>query len=211
MDRPTDFEAILKQMFKAQQKQLASQNRLIEQMEERATTWDLSAVPKPPIPALVAEFNARFSDVSDINGVLDSLTAQDLVDRNQVVTFSEARAGRMKIGHGIVNIKEFFVMYAQAMFAKLGIWVWAPDLDAADDSLWNEACQISAIRIFRQWVAADAFVYMNINKKFTNDILLLERTYNHYVHYWIAQKYKQESKEEGANQAADDRKNVQTN
>ncbi|KAG0147274.1 hypothetical protein CROQUDRAFT_481208 [Cronartium quercuum f. sp. fusiforme G11] len=63
MDHPTDFEAILKQTFEAQQKQLASQNRLIKQMEERAAARDPAyedlqfkhvtfnaSQPKPTIP-----------------------------------------------------------------------------------------------------------------------------------------------------------------
>ncbi|KAG0139955.1 hypothetical protein CROQUDRAFT_693283 [Cronartium quercuum f. sp. fusiforme G11] len=115
----------------------------------------------------------------------------------------------MKIGKGIVNIKEFFILYSQAMLAKIGICHWGPDLDAADDTLWNKACQISAICIFQQWVSANAFAYMNINKRFTNDIGLLNHAYNHYVHYWIAQKYKQETKEEGKNVKDNAQKTIQ--
>ncbi|KAG0143491.1 hypothetical protein CROQUDRAFT_48720, partial [Cronartium quercuum f. sp. fusiforme G11] len=54
-----------------------------------------------------------------------------------------------------------------------------------------------------------AFIYMRINKKFTTNISLLERTYNHYVHYYMAGKYKREMKEEGKNQRDDERKKIQ--
>ncbi|KAG0147120.1 hypothetical protein CROQUDRAFT_91744, partial [Cronartium quercuum f. sp. fusiforme G11] len=166
-----------------------------------------SSVPKPPNPNLLIEFNSRFLEASEIHGVLDSPTAEDLVNKSKVKV---PAAKRVKIGGGnIVNIKEFFVLYTTAMFAKLGICEWGPDLDSSEDSLWNEACRISAIQIFHQWVVADAFAYMNINKKFINNILLLERTYNHYVHYWYGQKYRQEVKEAGKNQKDDERKNIQ--
>lgn len=171
---------------------------------------EVSAVPKPPDQSLLTEFNARFSESSDIEVVLDSTQSQDLVDKRQVRTLSGAK-GVTKVGPGLVNIKEFFVLYAQAMFAKIGIRVWGPDLDAPEDTLWNEACRISAIRIFRQWAISDAFVYMNINKSFVNNLLLLERTYNHYVHYYLAKKYKVEAKEEGKNQKDVDRKSMQCN
>ncbi|EGF97026.1 uncharacterized protein MELLADRAFT_70263 [Melampsora larici-populina 98AG31] len=170
--------------------------------------WGLtssSAVPKPPDPAHLAEFNSRFSQSSEIAGVLDSTSAKDLVDQNEVQV---PAADRVNVGGSIVNIKDFFVIYTKAMFAKLGIRQWCPDLESAEDTLWNEACRISALRIFRQWVAADAFAYMNINKAFINDILLLERTYNHYVHFLYGRKYRRELKEEGKNQKDDERKNT---
>ncbi|KAG0148813.1 hypothetical protein CROQUDRAFT_105533 [Cronartium quercuum f. sp. fusiforme G11] len=102
-----------------------------------------SSVPKPPNPNLLIEFNSRFSEASEIHGVLDSPTAEDLVNKSEVKV---PAAEHVKIGGGnIVNIKEFFVLYTTAMFAKLGIHEWGPDLDSSEDSLWNEACQISAI------------------------------------------------------------------
>lgn len=171
--------------------------------------WGLilaGAVPKAPEPALMEEFNARFSNVSDITGVLDSHSAKALIADQEVITLAEARHGRMKVGKGIINIKDFFLMFSRAMLAKLGIRVWCPDLDAPEDTMWNEACRISAIRIFRQWAIGEAFASMNINKAFVNDILLLEKTYNHYVFYVCADKYKKELKGEGTNKRADERK-----
>lgn len=176
--------------------------------------WGLilsGAVPKPPNPALLAEFNSRFRDISNINGVAESTTAQPLIELREVFTLAQARGGRLKVGKGIVMIHEFFLEWALAMLAKLGIREWGPDLEAAIDSLWNEACRISAIRIFRQWVIGNAFVYMNIDKVLASDILLLERTYNHYVHFYMASKFKVEQKKEGKNKENDERKVQQRN
>ncbi|EGG02097.1 uncharacterized protein MELLADRAFT_110496 [Melampsora larici-populina 98AG31] len=49
---------------------------------------------------------------------------------------------------------------------------------------------------------------MNINTKFTNEIILLERTYNHYVHFLYGRKYRREVKEDGKNLKDDERKNT---
>ncbi|KAG0151124.1 hypothetical protein CROQUDRAFT_37225 [Cronartium quercuum f. sp. fusiforme G11] len=113
--------------------------------------WGLvltSAVPKAPDLSLLAKFNAQFSKQADIVALLDSPSAQDLVKKCKVITLSEAKLGHMKIGKGIVNIKQFFVLYSVAMLAKIGIQVWGPDLDFPDNTLWNEACWISAICLF---------------------------------------------------------------
>ncbi|EGG05429.1 uncharacterized protein MELLADRAFT_107662 [Melampsora larici-populina 98AG31] len=126
--------------------------------------WDLAAagsVPVAPDPALLTKFNARFSDPAQITAVADSSNSQDLIPQTEIISLREARAGRVKIGKGIVYVQDFFVRYSLAMLAKLGIRRWAPDLDAAPDSMWNEACRLSAIRIFRMWVAGKAFPNAN--------------------------------------------------
>ncbi|EGG03289.1 uncharacterized protein MELLADRAFT_90318 [Melampsora larici-populina 98AG31] len=162
--------------------------------------------PKPSPKRHPAQLNeTEWPEGFDSTKAGGSHFTKDLVDQCEVKV---PAADRVNVGGSIVNIKEFFVLYTKAMFAKLGIREWCPDLDSAEDTLWNEACRISALRIFRQWVAADAFAYMNINTKFTNEILLLERTYNHYVHFLYARKYRRELKEDGKNLKDDERKNA---
>lgn len=167
------------------------------------------SVPVAPDPALLTEFNARFSDPSQIAAVADSTTSQDLIPQTEIISLREARAGRVKIGKGIVHVQDFFVRYSLAMLAKLGIRRWGPDLEAAPDSMWNEACRLSAIRIFRMWVAGKAFP--NANPGYVDDILLLEKTYNHYVHHLMTEKFKKETKDAGKNQRDDARKVIQRN
>ncbi|MBW0580118.1 hypothetical protein O181_119833, partial [Austropuccinia psidii MF-1] len=67
-------------------------------------------------------------------------------------------------------------MYVLALLAKVGIRRWAPDLNASSDTLYKEACRISAIQTFRQLAAGGAFEYMNINLRFLEDLQLLEAT-----------------------------------
>ncbi|MBW0546022.1 hypothetical protein O181_085737 [Austropuccinia psidii MF-1] len=107
--------------------------------------------------------------------------------------------GRKKIGRAIVHISEFFIQYTNAMLARLGIRIWCPDLNDAPDSLYNEACRISAIMTFRQIASGGAYEYMSINLAYCNDLVLLQKAYNHFVHFSMLQKYMKEEKEEGKN------------
>ncbi|CAH7670390.1 hypothetical protein PPACK8108_LOCUS5092 [Phakopsora pachyrhizi] len=59
---------------------------------------------------------------------------------------------------------------------------------------------------FRQIAAAGAYEYMNIDPRFINNILLLVGSYNHYVHWIMAQRFQKESKESGKHQKDEEKK-----
>lgn len=107
------------------------------------------------------------------------------------------KGGRRKICQGIVNISEFFFKYTQHQLAKIGLPIWGPGLDQAIDSLLNEACRISALRIFRQVALGGAFELMGCNLAYIEDFALLEGVYNHFVHYHMAVKYRKEKNKAG--------------
>lgn len=170
---------------------------------------EAGAVPAAPDRALLSEFYARFTEPGQIKDVVESSESAVLVQMDNVLSLRlrDAASGRIKVGRGIIHVQDFFLRYSYAILAKVGIRQWAPDLEAAIDSLWNEACRISAIKIFRVWVTGKAFP--NASYQYVNDILLLEKAYNHYVHYWLAKKYKRESKESGSNQKDDSKRATQ--
>ncbi|MBW0480299.1 hypothetical protein O181_020014 [Austropuccinia psidii MF-1] len=122
------------------------------------------------------------------------------IPESEIVTLRGAKPGKKKISNGIINLKDFYIEYVQALLAKLGLKQWAPDLNDARNTLYNEACCISAIQTFCHLVSEGAYEYMNINAEFLNILNLLEATYNHYFHYYIGQKFKKEEKESGKNQ-----------
>ncbi|MBW0527744.1 hypothetical protein O181_067459 [Austropuccinia psidii MF-1] len=111
-----------------------------------------------------------------------------LVPENTILTLQGVKPGKQNIAHGIINLNDFFIKYVLALVAKIGICRWAPDLNDADDSLYNEACQISAIQTFCQLAAGGAYKYMNVNLKFLK---------NHIVYFTLAKQYKHELKETG--------------
>ncbi|MBW0542174.1 hypothetical protein O181_081889 [Austropuccinia psidii MF-1] len=126
------------------------------------------SVPTPPDNNMLQEFNVRFSDVDQIKTAAKSTNLQPLIPQSEILTLRGTQSGRKKI-----------------------------DLDASVDSLYNEACRISAIQTFHQIAAAGAYKYMNINLGYLDDIQFLEAAYNHYVHYLMANRYRQETKESG--------------
>ncbi|MBW0587812.1 hypothetical protein O181_127527 [Austropuccinia psidii MF-1] len=116
------------------------------------------------------------------------------------MTLKGVQPGRKKVGRGIVYMKEFFILYIQALLSKLGIRQWSPNLQEASDTLYNEACRISAIQSFRQLAIGGAYEHMNINHRYLNEMKLLHETYNHYVHYYMTQRFNKEMKEAGKHQ-----------
>ncbi|MBW0539277.1 hypothetical protein O181_078992 [Austropuccinia psidii MF-1] len=115
-----------------------------------------------------------------------------LVPENKILTLQGVKPGKKKIAHGIINLNDFFIKYVLTLLAKIGILRWAPDLNDAEDSLYNEACRITAIQTFCQLAADGAYEYMNAKRlKFLNSLQLLEVTYNHILYFTLAKQYKQ--------------------
>ncbi|KAG0140621.1 hypothetical protein CROQUDRAFT_689816, partial [Cronartium quercuum f. sp. fusiforme G11] len=96
-----------------------------------------------------------------------------------------------------------------SQLAKLRLRIWAPDLDAQLNSLYNKACQMKAIYTFQQAVANKVYTYMSVNLSYIKDLGLLQSSYNHYVHYYMAQIYSQEKKNEGKHAQDEERKVIQ--
>ncbi|MBW0541568.1 hypothetical protein O181_081283 [Austropuccinia psidii MF-1] len=166
------------------------------------------SVPIAPNYDLLREFNQKFSFAYEIKDVIESSTTMPLLPEAEIITLRGATAGRKKVGRGIINMKDFYIRYIQTLLAKLGIRRWAPDLNDASDTLYNEACRISAIQSFRQIAVAGAYEYMNINLKFLNSIHLLEASYNHYVHWVMAQRFRREVIKTGRFEKDEERKAI---
>ncbi|MBW0493839.1 hypothetical protein O181_033554, partial [Austropuccinia psidii MF-1] len=157
--------------------------------------------PLPPSPdkSLLKEFKQRFSNNDQIQDAANSNTGATLISEKEVQTLRDARAGRQKIGKHIVNLNEFYFLYIRSLLSKVGIRIWAPDLEEAPHSLYNEACRIIALMTFRQVACSGAYQYMRANLKYLNNINLLNCAYDHFVHYRMTEKFKKENKEAGKN------------
>ncbi|PLW14960.1 hypothetical protein PCANC_17035 [Puccinia coronata f. sp. avenae] len=100
--------------------------------------WNLlkqKTIPGPPHPDTLREFTACFLNAKEIEQIADDATGAGLIPVKEVVTLKGLQLGRKKVGKGLVNLEEFFVSYTQAILARLGIRVWAPDLKDLPDSL----------------------------------------------------------------------------
>ncbi|PLW24725.1 hypothetical protein PCASD_05232 [Puccinia coronata f. sp. avenae] len=171
--------------------------------------WNLleqKKIPTPPHPNSLQEFTSCFSSADEIEQTANNTSGTSLIPVKEVVTFKDVKCGRKKVGKGLVNLEEFFVSYTQAILARLGIRVWAPDLDNLPDSLYNKACRQAALKSFRQAAVGGAYAYMNVNQKYATDLSLLIPAYNHYVHYLQAQRYNREKNQTGKFRMDEERK-----
>ncbi|MBW0504895.1 hypothetical protein O181_044610 [Austropuccinia psidii MF-1] len=168
-----------------------------------------NTLPPAPDRSLLKEFYGRFSTNEQVLNVATSNTGANLIGEKEVKTLRDAHAGRLKVGKHIINLEEFYILYIHSMLAKLGIRVWAPDLEEAPDSLYNEACRTAALMTFRQVACSGAYHYIKANLMYCNNLSLLKVAYNHFVHYLMAETYKIENKESGKTLRNKDKKVVQ--
>ncbi|MBW0483941.1 hypothetical protein O181_023656 [Austropuccinia psidii MF-1] len=155
------------------------------------------SIPVVPDYSLLKEFNTRFSFLDEIIQTIHNSNTTPLVPENKILTLKGVKPGKKNISHDIINLNNFFIKYILGLLAKIGIRRWAPDLNDSDASLYNEACQISAIKTFCQLASGRAYKYMNVNLKFLHNLQLLQSTYDHIVYFTLAKQHKQEMKESG--------------
>ncbi|KAA1110944.1 hypothetical protein PGT21_034682 [Puccinia graminis f. sp. tritici] len=162
--------------------------------------WNLleqKTIPGPPHPDTLRELTASFSNADEITQRADDASGAALIPVRDVVTLKGLQLGQKKVGKGLVNLEEFFVSYTQAVLARLGIRVWAPDLEDFPDSLYNKACRQAALKSFCQAAVGGAYAYMNINKKYATDLALLIPAYNHFVQFLQTTRYNREKNQTG--------------
>ncbi|KAG0142862.1 hypothetical protein CROQUDRAFT_49646, partial [Cronartium quercuum f. sp. fusiforme G11] len=164
----------------------------------------------PPNKNLLKEFYSRFSRVAEVNQVVNDPLACDLVAQEEILVLRlNHSGGRTKIAKGLANLDKTYILYVHGLLAKVGLRIWAPDLNAVPDTLYNSACRIVALKSFRELLASGAYNYMNINLKHTDSMSLNIAAYNHYVHFHLAKKFKSEAKSPGQTQEMNARRNNQ--
>ncbi|MBW0577959.1 hypothetical protein O181_117674, partial [Austropuccinia psidii MF-1] len=165
------------------------------------------SVPILPDYSMLKEFNCRFLFLSKIVAHSENTTLPPLVPIKEILTLKGFKPGKKKFGTCIVKMSEFSIKYIISCLAKLGIRRWAPDLNNLCDTLYNKACRVSVIQKFCQVSISGAYEFLNVNLTYLEDVPLLTKVYNHYVHYYMAQRYK-EAKESGRYAKDEDRRAV---
>ncbi|MBW0575178.1 hypothetical protein O181_114893 [Austropuccinia psidii MF-1] len=166
-------------------------------------------VPPKPKNSLLKEFNQPFSTNEQLQNAATSQTGGNLITKKEVQTLRDACAGHKKVGKHIVYLENFYFLYICSLLSKLGIRVWAPDLEEAPGFLYNAACRTVAIMNFRQLACSGAYQFMQANLKYLNNISLLHRTYDHFVHYLMSERYKKKIKEAWKNLDEDQKRLAQ--
>ncbi|MBW0475619.1 hypothetical protein O181_015334 [Austropuccinia psidii MF-1] len=173
--------------------------------------WGLiekNAVPSAPDPSQLNEFYQRFSTPDQIESALAN-NGPALVPVDTVQTLRNARQKRTKVGKYFIHLSEFSIIYVRSSLSKLGIRTWAPNLYEQPDSLYNEACRISALKTFRQLVVGGTYQFMNVNQSYINDLGLLTKSYDHYVHFYFYNIFNKEQVENGKHRKDNDRRALQ--
>ncbi|MBW0577965.1 hypothetical protein O181_117680 [Austropuccinia psidii MF-1] len=173
--------------------------------------WGLiyqNSLPMSPDYTMLKEFNTCFSFFSDIVTQSENPNMLPLVPLEEIITLRNTPPGKKKIGNTIIHMTDFLIKYVVASLARLGICCWAPDLNEASNTLYNEACRVSALQTFHQIAISGAYEYMNINLVYLDNIQLLTNIYNHFVHWYMAQQSKKEAKEAGKHAKDQERRAV---
>ncbi|KAA1132822.1 hypothetical protein PGTUg99_020806 [Puccinia graminis f. sp. tritici] len=173
--------------------------------------FEQNSVPPRVDNGLLKEFYQRFASSQEVETTIDNAHAPQLISQEDILTLREGRSGRFKLGRGLANVDEMHILYVHAVFGKVGIRVWGPNLEESHDSLFNSACRITALNTFRQLASSGAYQYMNIKLANLNQMSLLVSAYNHYVHYVMESRYKKELKEAGKHSKDEKKKSIQKN
>lgn len=163
-------------------------------------------MPTEPIPEKLQEFHQWFTKPEEIQSALEQKDGPNLVPIKTLQFLCKAQENQTKIGKHIIHLPDFMIRYVHVALAKLGIQNWAPHVNKQPDSLHNEAFPISALMSFQQLVVGRCYNFMNINRTYVNNFELLSQSYDHYVHYFLANIYFQEKKEQGKHLQDEERK-----
>ncbi|MBW0551369.1 hypothetical protein O181_091084 [Austropuccinia psidii MF-1] len=173
--------------------------------------WGLiyqNSVPMSPDYTMLKEFNTCFSFLSEIMTQSENPNMLPLVPLEKILTLRNTPPGKKKIGNAIIHMTDFSIKYVVACLARLGICHWAPDLNEASNTLHNEACRVSALQKLFKIAISGAYEYMNIDLVYLENIQLLTNVYNHFVHWYMAQKCKKEAKKACKNAKDQERRAV---
>jgi len=125
-----------------------------------------------------------------------------LVDMHKVRIGSNiSPATRKRIASNVKRIEDFILNYVQTYIAEFGLICWCPDLSQTPYSVYNSACRIIALDTFVQAMISHAYDHLQPTRRYMEDMDLLTKLYNHFVHYTVYETYKKELRSPGAVEA----------
>ncbi|MBW0460867.1 hypothetical protein O181_000582 [Austropuccinia psidii MF-1] len=167
--------------------------------------WNIQkqdAIPQPPTQEVLVQFYRKFSNSTEINTALKNCTnVLMLENEDDVQAFAAKQLQPVKLARGVSKLGSSYESYIQGALVRLGFTIWSPNLAQKSDDLYNVACRILAITTFQQIAAAGAYNNHNINLTYIMQTSLLQKAYDHFVHYLIKKRYNQELRVKGSYQA----------
>jgi|SRR6266545_626187 len=167
--------------------------------------WDIidsKQVPSDPPRSLLTSFNAR---VSTQQQLYDCENGPCLLPLNLINVGSSAPiTSSARLATQVRRVKEHVLEYTQACLLKFGLTRWCPDLHQTPYFLFNSACQIIAIDTFKQALISHAYTFLAPNTTYAQDMLLLVKIYDHFVHFYQHSRYKRDAKVAGSVKVAEE-------
>ncbi|MBW0510554.1 hypothetical protein O181_050269 [Austropuccinia psidii MF-1] len=166
--------------------------------------WDLKekgSIPIPPTQNALANFYRRFSHINQLDEVVQDCGDVNLADEDDVQEFARQKLQPVKLARGLQKLSQTYIDYNQGVLGRLGFSRWAPNLAQNHDDLYNVACRIAAISTFQQLAAGGAYNNYNMNFSFITRTGLLQKAYDHYVHYRMKEVWEKEMRNPGHYQA----------
>ncbi|MBW0589701.1 hypothetical protein O181_129416 [Austropuccinia psidii MF-1] len=157
-----------------------------------------NAVLTAPEEETLVQFYRKFSSKDDITNVVRDSSEPNLVDEDAILTLACEKIQKRRLGRGIANLSESYVAFIRGALARLGITIWCPNLSQNRDDLYNVACQIVAVTTFQQISVAGAYDYMSLNHLYLMQSSLLQKAYDHFVHYVMKAKFNREKQVNGS-------------
>ncbi|KAG0141046.1 hypothetical protein CROQUDRAFT_52325 [Cronartium quercuum f. sp. fusiforme G11] len=151
---------------------------------------EANTLPLPADPRSLEQFSQSFNTFKQVECVLEDAATANLVSEAEVKVLKQGHEGKTKLTPGMLFLDEVAIGMVTWHLAKLGIYIWGPDLTETADSLFNSACRLAALKSFCE--VALLGPYVNVNKAYLNNFPLLTMAYNHFVHYLSAAHFKKE-------------------
>ena len=163
---------------------------------------DSKQVPSDPPSSLLASFNAR---VSTQQQLYDCENGPCLLPLNLIKVGSSAPiTSSARLATQVRRVEEHVLEYVQACLSRFGLTRWCPDLRQTPYSLFNSACRIIAIDTFKQALISHAYASLAPNTTYVQDMLLLMKIYDHFVHFYQHSRYKRDAKVAGSVKIAEE-------
>jgi hypothetical protein len=113
-----------------------------------------------------------------------------------------AISSRNKTLQAFAQVEDSAILFVRSYFAKLGLSTWAVDYTQTPYSPYNTVMRMAAIETFRFMITASAYDFLHPDTSCVNDVALLTRLYDHFVHRYMFDKWKVEIRRPGGNQLA---------
>ncbi|KAJ7585828.1 hypothetical protein C8J56DRAFT_1165625 [Mycena floridula] len=166
------------------------------------------SVPTSATFDIVNTFQHRFQGLTVADLRRTGQMGPNLIDPANIklgVTLEQSIRSKSRIITAFFKLEESALLHVRAYLAKLGITTWAPDFSQSAYSLYNMAMRMCIIDTFRYLVAGTFYDFLRPNTRLVNDTVLLSRLYDHFVHYYMFDKFKAEIRTPGGNEIAAER------